>query len=159
MKWTKFTADFDSEGYLSLYSHPEKKYIKNTCFVSIEGDRLEFEKNRLYRGDAAEEIRKEQYHKWICQKVPKEYLDSKYFEPKYFKDKGGKIPANYKDIKPHPYEIFIGGWLHFYDLEVQNGYSDHAVYFDWDIEGYSVTVYLFQLKPQDKRLNINVNVN
>ncbi len=37
-----------------------------------------------------------------------------------------------KWLSPHPYEIFIGGWVHFYDSQVQHGDSDHAVYFDWD---------------------------
>jgi hypothetical protein len=160
MKWTKFSADFEDGGYLYYYSLLKNKYIKDTCFLVDDISPVDFEKGKLFKEEVSKKMVKGQYHKWHCQKVPKQYLESQYFDPAYYtRKKGTGATTNADLVKPHLYEIFVGGWLHFFDTQVQNGYSDYALYFDWDFECKSVTGYILQLMHQDKQLNINVNVN
>jgi hypothetical protein len=143
MKWVKFDEDFSEYGKLSrlgekskldLYKSWERTEIKDACF-KIYKDLATFEENHLFKD----------YHVWHRQKcLPKAYFQTKY--------------GRGHDTEAHPYEIYIGAWLNFYDSVVQNGNSDHAVYFEWDDKEYYVTVHILQLMPSDKILNINVNV-
>ncbi len=152
MKWVKFRDEFTANGKLSrlskesnskLYKPWEREEIKEACFKIY--DNLEVFKRDHLNGEG--ESNTNRFHKWIRQRG----LPEAYFEEKYSRN---------KEVEPNPYEIYIGGWLHFYDTEVQNGNSDHAVYFDWDYkEKEYVTVYILQLIPHDKILNIHVNVN
>jgi hypothetical protein len=152
MKWVKFKVDFTPKGTLSrlsvdhetprYYSLGEKIEIIENCFNIY--DTLDvFKRDYFYREG---ELNDNRFRKWVTHKC----LPEAYFQEKY------RINP---DIEPHPYEIYIGGWLNFYDSEVQNGNSDHAVYFDWNYGRKSVTVYILQLIPPEKRWNINVNVN
>ena len=166
MKWVKFDADFkESTGYLynQLFEN-NNKYLKKICFELIPNiTRIEFEKSNLYKEESSKEIGRGQYRKWFCHKVPDQYLDHKYFDPQYFNKKNENLrktsPIKADQVIPHTYEIFVGGWLHFFDTQVQNGYSNYALYFDWDFDCKSVTGYILQLVDQEKQLNINVNVN
>ena len=152
MKWVKFKKDFTPSGKLSrlseahetprYYSLLEKIEIKEACFKIYESYEV-FMKDYFYKEG---ELNDHRFHKWVTHKC----LPEAYFDEKYKRD---------LDVEPHPYEIYIGSWLHFYDSEVLNGYSDHAIYFEWNHGRKSVTVYILQLMPPDKRLNINVNVN
>jgi len=83
------------------------------------------------------------YHSWVYH----DNLPPEYFHPTYFYGSHYHIP--------HPYEVFCGGWIHIYDVEVRHGETDHAIYFDWDPnpKKRAVTVYILQTKP-----NIGWNV-
>lgn len=109
------------------------------------------------------------YHPWhYYQNVPQEYSDPVYFAPivtqqvalanisqaqvvpgkvARAKKAGGVYSSIYSKSIPHPYEIFIGGWVYFYDSEVRHGETDHAIYFEWDRLKKNVTIYLYQTKP------------
>lgn len=52
----------------------------------------------------------------------------------------------YKIFKKH-YEIFVGGYLHYYDEIVRSGRIDHSIYFVWskfleDDTDYSVRIFI-----------------
>ncbi len=51
------------------------------------------------------------------------------------------------------YELFIGGWLHYYDSEVMNGDIDHAISFDWLSVPNSVVV---SISPRYKEKSTNL---
>jgi hypothetical protein len=171
MKWVKFNSDFGVGGSLSRladrsrYSQYEEEEVIKTCFFIIDSKDYKTFKNGNFRSSKGD------FHEWVCHKgLPNAYFDQKYFENDCYKElrKGARnIDINedaenidIKEVKQHPYEIFIGGWLHFYDSEVQCGRSDHAVYFDWNLGNHSVTVYILQLKPEfAKRWNVYVDIN
>jgi hypothetical protein len=115
------------------------------------------------------------FHPWMYfENVPEQYSDEVYFTPviaesavvrdiEHYQKKEGKTRSkssgggyspNAKYV-PHPYEVFTGGWVHFWDNEVRHGETDHAIYFDWDSKKMNVTVHLFQTKAI---LNWNVYV-
>jgi hypothetical protein len=176
MKWVKFDEDFKKKGPLYKLSQKNDSTIFNyksweiteieaICFHREAGSRISFQKALLNEEDASYESKESAklYHKWVCHnRLPEAYFDPRYFENDYYKtigiekEKYKEVPND--NVTPHPYEIYIGGWLHFYDSEVQCGDSDHAVYFHWDYKCRCVTVYISQLS-KDKRWNVNVNVN
>jgi hypothetical protein len=128
----------------------------------------------------------EKYHPWIYHgedydKLPKAYFNKEYFKLNLIYDNKDIYCVNSEEQKKavinlpnnknrefkdkyfglnHPFEIFIGGWVHFYDEEVRHGETDHAIYFDWDLteNKESVTIYILQTKPISG-WNVYVKVN
>ncbi len=125
----------------------------------------------MYDGPDAKK-RQSCYHPWhFYENVPEQYLDPVYFNPKLLASiykkrnpklvhsrskNGGAFPLG--GDKPHPYEVFAGGWAHFYDMEVRHAETDHALYFLWDAFQKNVTIYIYQTTPNSK-WNVYVRVN
>ena len=47
------------------------------------------------------------------------------------------------------YELFIGGWLYYFDTEVRNREVDHAVYFEWDNPKGTITIWISPTSGKD----------
>jgi hypothetical protein len=167
MKWVKFAADFKDTGSLyrlsventdvKEYNALAKKKINETCFKTSLESRDKFEQKVLNGEQVSLENKSHLFHKWVCHNdLPEAYFEEKYFD-QHCLDKFEKTSSQ-TSYSPHPYEIFIGGWLEFYDSEVMSGDSDHGVYFKWDCKCKCVTVYITQMKPS-KRWNVNMNIN
>lgn len=62
------------------------------------------------------------------------------------------FPDELGDDAKHRYEIFCGGWLHYYDMEVRNGDIEHVISFDWSVPK-AVKVYI---SPKYRKEGINV---
>jgi hypothetical protein len=168
MKWTKFREDF-GDGYplmrflkdnslsapMEMNDHAWEPSIVvpnspnktiESCFRIYEGNSKDFEAKFLDK-EYSNRRYSEYYHSWhYLEGLPEEYFDTKYSEKKGF------YPI------PHPYEIYIGGWIQFFDEEVRGGDTDHAVYFKWDKPKKAVNVYILQTRPL-KGINVHVNVN
>jgi hypothetical protein len=59
-----------------------------------------------------------------------------------------------EEAKQKEYEIFCGGFLHFYDIEVRNKATNHIIYFHWskEIKGfYYVSIFIFPEPYSDKK--------
>jgi hypothetical protein len=143
-------------------------------------------KEETLKKEKASNINLASYHKWHYERgLPRRYFDPTYFDERFIDDhKIGFTKLNQDDIdntegkdenekaniyfskkygtekypRPHPYEIYVGGWVNFFDEEVRGGDSDHAVYFQWHLIERAVTVYILQTKIVTG-WNVNVNVN
>lgn len=187
MKWTKFKAEFDEGGPLhrllkkgdrlihdpgtpvhppepNIWVSEQHDPVIDNCFrIYTDPDSLE---KATYRGTDPYK-RESNYHPWVYfENVPEEYLNAIYTDSKsvahvFHLPKDSKVfpprPLPLGGERPHPYEVFAGGWVHFYDTEVRHGELDHAIYFEWGQDHKekknSVTIYIYQTKP-----NINWNV-
>jgi hypothetical protein len=172
MKWVKFDADFEKSGSLyrlseanpdeTYYRRPEKKKVKESCFEIYKSSK-KLEEQILKGEQVLLNIDDHLYHKWVCHNdLPEAYFKPQYFDEAYYKKLGEghnlESHAGNDRTTPHPYEIFIGGWLDFHDSVVMCGDSDYGVFFIWDYTCRCVTVYISQLKPS-KRWNVNININ
>jgi hypothetical protein len=152
-----------------VYVSEKPNLIIDNCFrIYKDPDSL---KAIIYEGGDLE-TRANSYHPWIYHSKDYDELPDSYFnKDEYFKEI--ELNEKYeerenKDIKKvkkyvgknHPYEIFIGGWVHFYDEKVRHGETDHAIYFDWNPDPLikSVTVHILQTKP-NIGWNVYVKVN
>jgi len=151
---------------------------------SFEKDYIFFQRDFLNR-DCASYNNSAYYHRWDYQRglervcFDKAYFDAGYFKEGYRKEeykeefdkkydidyKAGRYGKQADNVvpypKPHPFEIYYGGWVHFYDEEVRQGDSDHALYLKWDRGDMSLTVYILQLRPivrwnPDVRVNVHI---
>jgi hypothetical protein len=190
MKWVRFKEEFDKDdkaplkrflknkdyleddpvnrggGPIIYRSHNHDPIIDN-CFRIYE--KPDDFKDLLYGGSAPKRSPLK-YHRWDYHGVhydnlPEEYLKELYFNEEYIDKIYG--PGTYKSRphptccdKPHPYEVFCGGWLHFYDEEVQHGKTDHAIYFDWDLRDKEKTVSIYLLQTKNiTRWNLYVHAD
>ena len=156
-------------GNNDIWVSKDQNSIIDKCF-RIYSDPASLEKV-MDRGDISNKY-PEKYHPWIYHGKDYDKLPAGYFYKDYFKEKSisnkyvrsteGNVESAVENKKyyglNHPYEIFIGGWVHFYDEEVRHGETDHALYFDWDVEKESVTVYILQTKSISS-WNVYVKVN
>lgn len=60
-----------------------------------------------------------------------------------------------EDVKQR-FEIFCGGWLHYYDIEVRDGDTDHIISFDWSVPKL-VKVYISP-RYRPKGMNIYLHM-
>lgn len=95
-------------------------------------------------------LRREEY----LHKISEEKSRKEEYEQEYLKEVYGAKPYP----RPHPFEIYCGGWVDFFDEQVRRGDTDHALYFDWHCKERAVSVYKLQTKPVTST-NISVNVN
>jgi hypothetical protein len=151
MKWVKFLQDFNtsppltkllSTGQINLIPENNNNsiiHIPNKPYEAIDKSfRIynltpnAFDTGYLARSAATK--RPDQFHLWHFEKcLPPACFDPKYFDPKL--------------VILHPYEIYVGGWVEFFDTEVRHGNTDHALYFEWDHTAKSVTTYILQTIP------------
>ncbi|HTB24300.1 MAG TPA: hypothetical protein VK711_02975 [Puia sp.] len=184
MKWVKFKQEFDLPGSFNelakveglqalpkttinagdpnIYVSNDQNSIIDKCF-RIYKDPASFYK--VWDKETPSKENNSHFHPWVYHgklynKLPDRYFDDEYFETKKLKNalNGKESPVKMEFGKNHPYEIFVGGWIHFYDEEVRHGETDHAIYFDWKREERSVTIYILQAKPIS-RWNVYVKVN
>jgi hypothetical protein len=171
MKWVRFKKDFDEGGALhellkkegkdKLTAKPDPNAPKgskgvNICFSGAEdsvidnnfriyGDESEFK--AIYLNDHATYKDTFHFHRWGCViEIPPSY------DPKMLKTSAYSLLQ--------PYELFIGGWIDFWDTEVRQDGTDHAVYFKLHEIGedrYTVITYILQTKSP-VHLNVYVNV-
>jgi hypothetical protein len=173
MKWVRFKQEFEREGILHEYGGIDnlKHDPESNLWVSIKPNSNIDKCFRIYSDpDSLDAVKDkytlpvqppERYHPWIHY-GKKDSLPKGYFYDGYLKEKSidKEYDSKKKDFKKyfginHPYEIFIGGWVHFYDEVIHRGETDHALYFDWNKPEESVTVYILQTK---KISNWNVYV-
>jgi hypothetical protein len=100
-------------------------------------------------------------YKEVLEKEKKEKLVEAYGTDYREKIYGSGLAEVEPYPKPHPFEIYYGGWVNFFDEEVRRGDSDHAIYFEWDHSDMSLTVYILQIRPfvrgnYDVRSNVNI---
>jgi|GEM_PF-1928544 hypothetical protein len=102
-------------------------------------------------------------YKEVLEKEKKEKLVEAYGTDYSEKIYGSGLAEVVPYPKPHPFEIYYGGWVHFFDEEVRRGDSDHALYLKWDNreKEMSLTVYILQLRPfvrgnYDVRSDVNI---
>ncbi len=177
MKWTRFKGEFeDKDAPLNRFLKngdrliPDPNNIKSgpLIYISEKHDPIIDNCFRIYEKPAdlkavlydgsASNRSPVHYHRWDYHGVdfdnlPREYFNEHYYNKRYIdeiygKDAFKKKPHPTCDDKPHPYEVFCGGWLHFFDEEVQHGKTDHAIYFEWDLrdEKKDVSIYILQTK-------------
>lgn len=63
---------------------------------------------------------------------------------------------NFKKFQKR-YEIFCGGYLHYYDMITRNGLTDHCIAFRWNVTGknkYAVTILLSPPPLKQKKENL-----
>jgi hypothetical protein len=151
-------------------------HIIDSCYRIYTGDSDKFEDEYLHK-EGTSNKHTAYFHKWLyISGLPNEYFDPTYFDIKYLDEYEKDYHAvktnpnrewEYTKAKsyisqsyprPHPYEIYIGGWIQFFDEQVRCGDTDHAVYFDWEITNRAVTIYILQTKPLHG-WNVNVNIN
>lgn len=172
MKWVKFKHEFDEgqplhrfleqdnikeltldteapenngEKNQIIFKSTIKNGIINRCFRIYNLSESEFIEN--YLKDNATYRDPIVFHRWGCAiELPGSY------DPKKLKD------SNYKLL--HPYELYFGGWIDFWDTEVRQDGTDHAVYFKMNEhikDRYTLITYITQTKS-NVRLNVYVNV-
>jgi hypothetical protein len=151
-------------------------HIIDSCFRIYTGEPDDFEKEYLHK-EGTSHKHTAYFHKWhYVSGLPVEYFDPTYFDIKYLNEYAKdykKVETNPKREweyakaktyisesypRPHPYEIYIGGWIQFFDEQVRCGDTEHAVYFEWEIANRAVTIYILQTKPLHG-WNVNVNIN
>ncbi len=165
MKLTRFKQEFDADGILHEYggiSNLRPEDSNTNIWVSKNNNPNIDKCFRIYSDpDSLDAVMdkytlpvqpSEHYHPWIHygegNRLPKGYFYDGYFKEKSVDRKYG---SNGNKLKSHfginhPYEIFIGGWVHFYDEVIHRGETDHALYFEWNKPKETVTVYILQTK-------------
>jgi len=175
MKWVKFKHEFDEGQPLHRFleqdnikeltidpeapennvgKHPiifksaNKNGIINRCFRIYNLSQAEFEDDLLKDGATYKD--RIVFHRWgYVIEIPESYDPDKL--------KSLKSP-NYSLLQP--YELFFGGWIDFWDTEVRQDGTDHAVYFrliEHAKGRYTVITYITQTKSP-VHLNVYVNV-
>jgi hypothetical protein len=71
------------------------------------------------------------------------------------------IAGEYEVFKDR-YQMFCGGWLQFYDLEIGNGKIDHHLLFDWSDKSDPSAEYMVKIfispPPKMKPYNVYVHI-
>ena len=68
------------------------------------------------------------------------------------------LPYPYAEDAQNRYEMFCGGWLQFFDVEIRKRETDHSIYFEW--KDTEVTIYISQSSPgSGNRTNIFLYVS
>jgi len=184
-KLLKYKKTDDNTHEPDILVSPYYNDVIKSCFRIYDETQAKFGPKFLGKQSVSNK-NAEYFHIWHHETgLPKEYFDPSYFDDKYygvnkkyfkknetFYDNNGNsknqlltydsanayVNASYP--RPHPYEIYIGGWIHFFDEEVRCGESDHAVYFQWEVEERAVIIYIMQTKHESHwNVNINANVN
>jgi len=69
-----------------------------------------------------------------------------------------RLPNPYALDAQNRYEMFCGGWLQFFDVEIRKRETDHSIYFEW--KDTEVTIYISQSSPgSGNRTNIFLYVS
>jgi hypothetical protein len=133
MKWVRFKKDLE-HSYLKNLSDERKASL----FKIYEIDKKLFEEKYLDEYGTYKETRR--FHKWGYEvEVSKNH--------------------NPDQTELNTYELYAGGWIDFWDTEVRQDGTDHALYFQFRDCGEKkyMTAYILQLKP-NVALNVYVNI-